>query len=69
MANQPDFKCKVCGVECAVAPADNSGAICPDHCEDHDYEYERGEGHHCKHCFAEPPSDYFEDSGLWIGDA
>lgn len=41
MADQPDFKCKVCGVECDVAPADNSGAICPDHCEDHDYIYDR----------------------------
>jgi hypothetical protein len=56
-----DFRCKVCGVDCDVAPSDGSGAICPAHCEDHDYEYERGEGHRCKHCNAEPPDDWFYD--------
>jgi hypothetical protein len=55
-----DFLCKVCGVECSVAPADGSGSICPDHCEDHDYVYDRYEGHRCRHCDAEPPDDWFD---------
>lgn len=52
-----DFACKVCGVECPIAPADGSGAACEAHCPDHDYEYQRGEGHHCIHCFKERPND------------
>jgi hypothetical protein len=37
------FRCRVCGVQCDTAPIDSgfwrSTAVCPVHCEDHDYEY------------------------------
>jgi hypothetical protein len=51
------FACRVCGQECPISPGPGQ-AICEKHCEDHDYEYVRGEGHHCKHCFAERPWDW-----------
>jgi len=51
MRVEVDFSCWVCGVTCAVAPDYPDRAVCPDHCEDHDYVYEKGEqGHFCKHC-------------------
>jgi hypothetical protein len=56
-----DFRCRVCGGECLIAPADGSPGICPDHCEDHDYVYEPGEGKRCVHCFAQPPADWYDD--------
>lgn len=53
------FNCRVCGVPCPITPADGSGAICAEHCEDHDYEYVRGEGgKHCRHCYAPEPEDW-----------
>jgi hypothetical protein len=55
----PEFRCKVCDKETIIAPADGSEAVCPDHCEDHFYEYERGEGWMCKHCGAQPPHDWW----------
>lgn len=57
--NTDFFKCKVCGVQCAIAPSDGSGAVCPEHCQDHHYQYQRGDGHRCVTCFATPPEDYF----------
>lgn len=55
----PAFACKVCGKQCATAPADGSGAICPEHCEDHDYQYEPSERKHlCVHCNDERPYDW-----------
>lgn len=54
------FACKVCGEMCATSPGPGQ-AVCEKHCEDHDYEYVRGEGHHCKHCFAERPWDWALD--------
>jgi hypothetical protein len=55
------FKCRVCGADCAIAPKLPERAVCPEHCEDHQYEYVRGEGHRCISCFAEPPADWFEE--------
>jgi hypothetical protein len=59
--DNPEFACKVCGVQCDVAPADGSGAICPEHCEDHEYEHDsmRG-GKFCKHCDAPIPDDFYD---------
>ena len=54
------FACKVCGTEATVSPGPGL-AVCEEHCDDHDYLYERGEGHRCQHCHAEPPPDWFED--------
>jgi hypothetical protein len=54
-----DFKCKVCGIECPIAPDLPDRAVCEEHCEDHDYEYIRGERRHaCKHCDKERPYDW-----------
>lgn len=54
------FKCSVCGEQCTVAPQDGP-AFCEQHCPEHDYQYEPGEGPRCVICFAEPPADYYED--------
>ena len=57
-----DFTCRVCGIECAIAPDPPARAVCPVHCEDHDYRYERDlRGHFCFHCGEEAPPDLFED--------
>lgn len=56
-----DFKCKKCGKECGTAPIDDSGAICEDCCEDHDYEYDPDrQEHHCVHCDKLAPDDWFD---------
>lgn len=51
-----DFSCRVCGVQCPITGDD--GAVCPEHCEDHDYVHQRGEGKHCRHCHAPEPEDW-----------
>lgn len=57
-----DFSCRVCGVQCTVAPDPPARAVCPEHCEDHDYEYVKGEGgHFCKHCGEQAPEDWYDD--------
>ena len=57
-----EFACKVCGIACDSAPVDGSGAVCEEHCEDHNYIYDRGlGGHFCKHCCAERPHDWGDD--------
>jgi hypothetical protein len=54
------FACRVCGVQCSLAGAD--GAICEDHCPDHNYVYIRGErGHFCENCGKPAPIDWFDD--------
>lgn len=57
-----DFSCRVCGVQCAVAPDPPERAVCPAHCEDHEYEYVEGERRHaCTHCGQEPPEDWYDE--------
>jgi hypothetical protein len=57
----PEAYCKVCGTLCFVYPSDGTQGVCPEHCPDHEYEYERGERRHmCKTCGAEPPMDWFD---------
>lgn len=54
------FACRVCGKQCALAGPD--GAICEEHCPDHDYQYIRGErGHFCQHCGKAAPNDWYFD--------
>jgi hypothetical protein len=54
-----DFSCRICGVQCAVAPEPPARAVCPEHCEDHDYKYERDvQEHRCIHCDAPRPEDW-----------
>ena len=54
------FECHVCGTICDSAPVDRP-AVCALHCPDHDYRYERGEGHRCINCGSPPPDDWFSD--------
>jgi hypothetical protein len=57
-----DFSCRVCGIECVIAPDPPDRAVCPEHCEDHDYEYVREDrGTFCKYCYQEAPLEYWED--------
>jgi predicted nucleic acid-binding Zn ribbon protein len=39
-AEQEFFACRVCGVACAIAPVPPGRAVCEDHCEDHEYDYD-----------------------------
>jgi hypothetical protein len=58
----PDFHCHVCGCDCPTCPPPPGKAVCEEHCEDHDYEYDRDErGHHCRHCFKIQPYESGED--------
>lgn len=59
---QIDFSCRVCGVQCVLAPDPPARAVCPEHCEDHDYEYQRSErGTYCNHCGQQAPEDHHDD--------
>jgi hypothetical protein len=52
--------CSKCGADDVLAYHTVETAICPNCCEDHEYEYERGERrHYCQHCSAEPPDDWY----------
>lgn len=54
-----DFSCRVCGVTCAIAPDPPARAICPEHCEDHSFVYDRDRrGKYCEHCDEEMPFDW-----------
>lgn len=49
------FRCRVCGIQCDTCPNDSgfwrTTAVCPEHCPDHDYQYERSMGgKFCIHC-------------------
>lgn len=55
-----DFSCHVCGVQCDTAPNPPARAVCPEHCPDHLYDYERGFGHLCRNCGQPAPQDWLE---------
>lgn len=56
-----DFSCRVCGVQCDITPDPPARAVCPEHCEDHEYVYIAGERRHaCNHCGQEPPLDWYD---------
>lgn len=60
--NRPaiDFSCRVCGVQCAIAPNPPDRAVCPDHCPDHDYKHDPWRrGKFCTICDVEIPEDYY----------
>lgn len=77
MSDNMLFTCRVCGVEVGTHPFTinergeevGSQGICEKHCEDHEFEYVRGERRHeCKHCGAEPPDDwYYCDDDIGVG--
>lgn len=57
-----DFSCRECGVQCAVAPDPPERAVCPVHCEDHDYRHDRSRaGSFCIHCDEQRPEDWDDD--------
>jgi hypothetical protein len=57
-----EFACHECGKTCDTAPQLPAMPVCPEHCEDHDYEYVRGErGHFCRHCNQPRPEDWSND--------
>lgn len=57
-----DFGCRVCGVQCAVAPDPPARAVCPEHCEDHDYEHDKSRaGSFCIHCDEQRSEDWDDD--------
>lgn len=54
-----DFNCKVCGKKCPVAPNSPELPVCEEHCEDHQYYYEKCMRRHvCIHCDKERPEDW-----------
>ena len=55
-----DFSCRVCGKQCDTAPMLPARAVCEEHCEDHEYEYDRDERWHlCKHCNKRVDEDWY----------
>ena len=59
---QIDFSCRVCGIQCAIAPDPPGRAVCEDHCEDHEYIHCPDErGWFCTHCWKEQPYEPSED--------
>lgn len=53
-------KCWVCRVPADVYPANPfKRAYCPEHCPEHDYIHERGEGWRCKICAEPAPHDFW----------
>lgn len=52
------FKCGNCGGAAVLSPPVGE-TCCENCCPDHQYEYDRFEGHRCKTCHAEPPLDWF----------
>lgn len=57
---EPNDKCHNCGVLCDIYPDPPDKAVCPECCEDHEYEYDKWRrGKFCGHCDAEqPPRDW-----------
>lgn len=68
-AVEPLFACKICGAETPLRQLCDVRSVCPEHCDDHDYEYDRFDRrHYCAHCGAEPPDDwYYCDDDVGFG--
>lgn len=57
-----DFTCKFCGKQCPIAPDLPERAVCEDHCEDHNFEYDpHRRGKFCIHCDKEQEYESSED--------
>jgi hypothetical protein len=61
--------CSKCEADDVICYTTEETAVCPNCCEDHEYEYERYDrGHFCQHCGAEAPPDWYssdDDVGFW----
>lgn len=56
-----DFRCRVCGDVCPVAPDPPGLAVCEGCCEWHEYEHDRWRrGWFCVHCDAQRPEDWYD---------
>lgn len=45
------FKCFICDVDVEIADDCPAGTVCPEHCANHEYWYDRMLGEkRCKHC-------------------
>lgn len=54
--------CSVCGSNEVICYRDPNEAVCPDHCPDHEWEYERGERRwECKTCGVPAPPEFYEN--------
>jgi hypothetical protein len=53
------MKCSVCNSSVIIYPDPPGKAYCPDHCPDHDYYYEYGDGWMCKNCGTLPEFDSY----------
>lgn len=52
--------CSKCGADEVLQYTTAETAVCPNCCEDHEYEYERGDRtHYCQHCGQEPSPDWY----------
>lgn len=55
---KPSFKCRVCGTSLDSAPCWPFRGTCPEHCPEHDYEYDRDRRERaCVHCGELMPYD------------
>lgn len=69
--------CRVCGSSADVVMYDPRGlwayfwrrTVCPKHCPDHDYVYERYEGHYCDNCGEHPDDQWYADRADAMAEA
>lgn len=61
--------CSKCGKDEVLSYHDAASALCPECCDDHDYEYDRCDRvYYCTHCGQEPPDDwYYSDDDVGFG--
>lgn len=60
MDNPIDFSCRVCGIQCDIAPEPPERAVCPQHCPDHEYEHDPSRRDwFCKTCDQQAPYDFY----------
>jgi len=70
-------RCRVCGSSKDVISYDPRGAWaylfrktwCPEHCPDHDYVYDRYEGHYCDKCGQQPDDQWHIDRANDMAEA
>lgn len=69
ISNRLMGRCRVCGSGKDVLMYDSRSLLyyfvrktyCPEHCPDHDYVYDRYEGHYCNNCGQSPDPDWYAE--------
>ncbi len=77
LADRLMCRCRVCGSGKDVGIYDPRGlwaflwrrTWCPAHCPDHDYIYDRWEGHYCGNCGEPPSEEWHSDRALAMAEA